>query len=195
MPSRAERRRQSRNQGGGAPSRLSALAGREVIAAVALGLAVVGVTGGALLLRGGDGGADVPGATPGVTAGAGFSPGNEDEAAIEALARKSIEVMPRNQWPALYDDFTAEFQSRCPREQFVQAGIEAAQEQGANLARLGYVRLEDVSVEGEAATATIIGEVKGSFEYKILAAFQKQEGAWKLAPAGGTSGCQAFNRP
>jgi len=194
MPSRAERRRQSRRQDGGEPSWLSALAGREVVAAVVLGLAVVGVTGGALLLTGGDGGDGEAGPPP-ATAGASFSPGNEDEAAIEALARRSIEVMPRNQWPALYEDFTAEFRSRCPREQFVQAGIDAAQEQGGNLVKLGYVRLEDVSVQGEAATATIIGEVKGSFEYKILAAFQKEEGAWKLAPAEGTSGCQAFNRP
>ena len=103
--------------------------------------------------------------------------------------------MPRNQWPSLYDDFTAEFRSRCSREEFIQSGIEAAQEQGANLARLGFVRLEDVSVQGDAATATIIGEVTGSFEYAVLAAFQRESGAWKLAPPEGTSGCQAFNRP
>lgn len=146
---------------------------------------------GALLLfsSGGNGNDSTP--TPGTA----FSPSNVDEAAIAALAQKSIEVMPRNQWPSLYGDFTAEFQARCPRDEFIQTGIEAAQEQGTNLSRLGFVRLEDVSVGEGQATATIIGEVKSSFEYEVYAAFQKQEGQWKLAPADGTSGCQAFNRP
>ena len=192
MPSRAERRRQSRRTDAGAPSRFSAFASREVLGALVLGLAVVAAIGGVLLLTGGGG--DDAGA-PAATAGATFSPSNADEAAIEALARRSIEVLPRNQWPELYDDFTVEFQARCPREVFVQAGIDAAQEQGANLTKLGYVRLERVSVEGDKATATIIGEVKGSFEYQVFGAFQKVDGAWKLAAAADTTGCQAFNRP
>lgn len=153
-----------------------------------VGLAAV--IGGVVLFSGGG---DNNNATP--TPGPAFSPSNADQAAIAALAQKSIEVMPRNQWPSLYGDFTSEFQARCPQDEFIQSGIEAAQEQGTNLSRLGFVRLEDVSVQEGQATATIIGEVKGSFEYEVYAAFQMQEGQWKLAPADGTSGCQAFNRP
>ncbi len=187
MPSRAERRRQSKRPDAGR----SFLASREVVTALVLGVSVLGIAGAVLLFSGG--GDEGTSAT--TTPGPSFSPSNEDEAAIAALAEKSIEVLPQNQWPALYDDFTAEFQSRCPKDEFIQAGIEAAQEQGANLTRLGYVRLEAVSIEGDRATATIIGEVKGSFEYPVFAAFQKQESGWKLSAADGTSGCQAFNRP
>ena len=192
MPSRGERRRQARRPDASTPSRFSALASREVLGALVLGLGVVAAIGGVLLFTGGDGGDS---GAPAATNGPAFSPSNADEAAIEALARRSIEVLPLNQWPTLYDDFTADFQARCPREEFVQAGIRAAQEQGANLTNLGYVRLEQVSVEGDEATATITGEVRGSFEYQVFGAFQKVDGAWKLSPADGTSGCQAFNRP
>ena len=188
MPSRAERRRQSRRPDASPSSLLS----REVIGALVLGVSVVGVVGAVLLFSGGGGDGTPSGTT---TPGPSFSPSNEDEAAIASLSEKSIEVLPRNQWPPLYEDFTAEFQARCPKDRFIQAGIDAAREQGANLTKLGYVRLEDVSVAGDQATATIIGEVKGSLEYQVFAAFQKQDGAWKLAPADGTSVCQAFNRP
>jgi hypothetical protein len=187
MPSRAERRRQTR----GPYKRPSFLVNREVLAGFVLGVAVVAAAGAVVLFSGGEDGGPSVTSTPRPE----YSPASEEEAAIAALARRSIEVMPRNQWPSLYDDFTAEFQSRCSREEFIQSGIEAAQEQGANLARLGFVRLEDVSVQNDAATATIIGEVTGSFEYEVLAAFQRESGTWKLAPPEGTSGCQAFNRP
>lgn len=148
MPSRAERRRHLREEKAGGPTWSGELFGREVIAALILGVAVLAVGGLALLLSGGDGGQEA--ATPAAT-GTGrptFSPANADEAAIQELARKSIEALPRNQWPSLYDDFVPEFQARCSREEFVQAGQAAAEEQGENLPRLGYVRLEDVSVTG-----------------------------------------------
>jgi len=161
-----------------------------VVGALALTSGLAAVVGIVVLFSGGGDGSDAT-----VTPGPAFSPSNADEAAISVLAQKSIEVMPRNQWPSLYGDFTYEFQARCPQDEFIQSGIDAAQEQGANLSRLGFVRLENVSVGEDQATATIIGEVKGSFEYEVYAAFQKQEGQWKLAPADGTSGCQAFNRP
>ena len=187
MPSRAERRRQSKRP----EPRSSTLLSREVLGALVLGVSVVGIVGAVLLFSGGGG--DAPSGTS--TPGPSFSPSNDDEAAIAALAQRSIDVLPQGQWPTLYDDFTAEFQERCPRDAFIQAGISAAQEQGANLQKLGFVRVDDVSIEGDRATATITGEVKGSFEYQVYGAFQKQDGAWKLAAAEDTAGCQAFNRP
>ncbi|HSP56479.1 MAG TPA: hypothetical protein VLS25_12935 [Dehalococcoidia bacterium] len=167
----------------------------EVLGALLLAAGVVIVAGVVLLLSGGGGGSDGAASSATGTARPAFSPSNEDEAAIAALAEKSIEALPRNQWPALYDEFTAAFQARCPRDQFIQAGIDAAQEQGTNLAKLGYVRLEQVSIEGDQATATVIGEVKGGPEYTIYAAFARENGAWKLSAAQDTAGCQAFTRP
>jgi hypothetical protein len=83
MPSRSERRRQARQP----DARPSFLLSREVLGALALGLAVVGVVGAVLLLSGG--GDDPPRGPPAIT-GAAFSPSNDDEAAIAALAQRSI---------------------------------------------------------------------------------------------------------
>ena len=197
MPGRGERRRKRQPSDATPAQRYSVFGSREVLGAGILGAGVLAVIGGALLLSGGgdDGADDGSQATVTASAGASFSAANADEAAIEALARKSIEVLPRGKWPTLYDDFTAEFQARCPKEEFVQAGITAAQEQGANLTKLGFVRLDQVSIAGTTATAVITGEVQGVLEYQVNAAFQNVDGAWKLAPAADTQGCQAFNRP
>lgn len=116
-----------------------------------------------------------------------------DQQAIEALARRSIEVLPAGQWPSLYDDFTPDFQGRCPRAEFDQAGVDAAQQLGASLQLLAYKRLEELKVDGSSASAVIIGELQGQGEYKTGASFQNI-GGWKLAPAPGTDGCSAFNR-
>lgn len=117
-----------------------------------------------------------------------------DEEAIQWLARRSIEVLPAGQWPSLYDSFTSEFQQRCPRAQYDQVGVDAAAEQGDNLRLLRFKRLESVTVDGSTAQAVIVGEVAGQSEYQIQAAFQKENGSWKIAPAPGTEGCAAFGR-
>jgi hypothetical protein len=161
-----------------------------------LGASVAAIVG-AVLLFSGDGGGDEETVATTITPGPTFSPASADEAAIADLARKSIDGLPRNEWPALYDDFTTGFQARCTREDFVQVGIEAADAQRAegNLPLLGYARLEDLSVTADSATATIIGVVRGKFEYEIYAAFQRQEGIWRLSPPEGTAGCEGFTRP
>jgi len=123
-----------------------------------------------------------------------FSPTTPDDFAIEALARRSIEVLSAGQWPSLYDDFTEEFRARCPREQFVAGGETNANELGDQLQLLGYKRLEDVVYSGEAATAVIVGELRGQSEYRVGSAFRRVGGTWKLAPDTGTEGCAAFNR-
>ena len=119
-------------------------------------------------------------------------PSTPDELAIEALARRSIEVLPAGEWPSLYEDFTPEFQQRCPRQEFIDGGARSASELGANLPLLAYKRLEQVSVTGETATAVIVGEIRGQSEYSIQAAFQRVDGVWKLAPEASTEGCAAF---
>jgi hypothetical protein len=119
-------------------------------------------------------------------------PATSDEEAIQWLARRSIEVLPAGQWPSLYDSFTSEFQQRCPREEFGQVGEDTATEWGDNLQLLGFKRVESVIIEGSTAQAVIVGEVVGQSEYQIQAAFQKEDGAWKIAPAPDTQGCEAF---
>jgi hypothetical protein len=151
---------------------------------------VVGIIGGLALFASGDD----DGAAPSGTQPATFSPSNPDQAAIDALARRSIEVLPRGEWPSLYDDFGPEFHARCPREEFAQGGATNAQELGSSLPLLGYKRLEELNISGDNATALIVGELRGSPEYKVSAAFQRIDGIWKLAPVPETEGCQAFTR-
>jgi hypothetical protein len=170
---------------------------REVIGVGVLAAGVVAVIGAlALFSGGGDGDEDggesaVASSTP---APAVFSPVTADDLAIEALARRSIEVLPAGQWPALYADFTPEFQARCPQEQFDAGGEANATELGTNLQLLGYRRLEDTTVGADSADAVIVGELRGQSEYRIKAAFQRVDGTWMIAPAADTSGCQAFIR-
>ena len=121
-------------------------------------------------------------------------PGAGGEQGIQTLARRSIEALPAGQWPSLYDSFTSEFQGRCPRAEFDRAGLEAAAQLGDDLRLLRFKRLESVTVEGLIARAIIVGEIAGQSEYQIQAAFQLEDGGWKIAPASGTAGCEAFGR-
>ena len=125
---------------------------------------------------------------------AGAQPTGGGEEAIPTLARRSIEVLPAGQWPSLYDSFTSEFRQRCTREQFAQAGVDAAAELGDNLRLLRFKRTENITIEGSTAQAVVVGEIAGQSEYKIQSAFQIEDGVWKIAPASGTQGCAAFGR-
>jgi hypothetical protein len=155
-----------------------------------LAVGVIGTVA-ALALFAGGGGGDEEGAgpTPAV-----FSPASPDDFAIEALARRSIEVLPAGEWPSLYGDFVPEFQARCPQDAFNAGGQQNATDLGAQLQLLAYNRLEDVVFNGDAATAVIVGELRGQSEYRVSSAFQRVDGVWKLAPVEGTEGCAAFNR-
>jgi hypothetical protein len=121
-------------------------------------------------------------------------PATSHEEAIQWLARRSIEVLPAGQWPSLYDSFTSEFQQRCPREEFAQAGEDAAIQMGDNLTLLRFKRTEGMSIEGLNAQVVIVGEIVGQGEYQIQAAFRNENGDWKIAPAPDTQGCEAFGR-
>jgi hypothetical protein len=120
---------------------------------------------------------------------------SSDQDNIRALARRSIEVLPQGQWPSLYNDFTADFQARCTLADFTQAGVDSATNLGASLHLLEFSDLKDLAINGTTATATIVGDLSGQANsaYDVDAAFAKENGAWKLAAASGTTGCQAFN--
>ena len=160
----------------------------------------------ALLASGGtgDGGAATGDADPPVSEGGApdtdaspvdeVQPGANAEQEIRSLARRSIEALPAGRWPSLYDSFTSEFQGRCPRAAFDQAGLDAAVQLGDDLQLLRFKRLESVTVEDSIAQAIIVGEIAGQSEYQIQAAFQLEGGSWKMAPASGTAGCEAFSR-
>lgn len=132
--------------------------------------------------------------TPATLPGGSGSPGNAAEERLIQLARDSIELLPAGRWPELYDQFTSDFQARCTREEFAQAGEAGAEAVGSNLSLLGFVRLDDLVISGDTATGTIVGEVRGQSEYTVDVAYAIEGGVWKLAPATGTSGCSAFNR-
>jgi len=119
---------------------------------------------------------------------------SDAEAPIGELARRSVEVLPAGEWPSLYDSFTMEYQQRCPRAEFEQAGIASAEQLGASLSLLQFLRLEELSVTADVAGATIVGQIEGQNEYRVRAAFKIEEGEWKLAPAANTTGCNAFDR-
>ena len=152
-----------------------------------LGVAVAGIVGGLAIFAGGR---DDTTEEPPLL----FTPTTPDDFAIEALARRSIEVLPGGQWPSLYDDFTQEFQARCPRDEFVAGGETNATELGPQLQLLGFKRLQNVAYNGDSATAVIVGELRGQSEYRVSSAFQRVDGTWKLAPDADTEGCAAFNR-
>ena len=102
--------------------------------------------------------------------------------------------MATDGWPSLYDSFTSEFRQRCPREQFDQAGVDASTQLGDDLRLLRFKRTESMTIEGSSAQAVIVGQIAGQSEYQIQAAFQIEDGGWKIAPASGTKGCEAFGR-
>ena len=125
--------------------------------------------------------------------GAPFNPTDADGLAITALAQKSIEVLPQGQWPTLYADFVPDFTQRCSQAEFVQAGVDAATNLGEDLALIGYVGMQDVTLNGDTAQGTIIGELKGKSKYLVSASFQNVDGVWKIAPGPDTTGCQSFS--
>ncbi|SRR6266545_1183028 len=190
MDRRSDRRRRLR---AGGDQQASLLRPRDLFVVAVMGGVVLLIVVGVVVLSGGSDGAQDGVGAPSVSAPL-FSPSSPDEVAIAALARNSIEVLPRGEWPSLYESFTAEYQERCPRDEFVAAGEAGAAEQGDNLPLLGFVGLEAVVIEGETATAVIVGEIRGASQYRVSGAFQKVDGTWKLAPAAGTEGCAAFNR-
>jgi hypothetical protein len=174
---------------GGPPRRTILLRPWELMVAAVLGGALLAAFVAFLLLRGGDDG------SPAASVPSPLNATTPDEIAIESLGRQAVEALPNGEWPLLYDQFTVEFQARCAREQFVAAGEQDAQAQGDRLPLIRFVRMEDMVIEGETAKGVIVGEVTGESEYRIRGAFQKVNGTWKLAPAGGTEDCtSAFER-
>lgn len=151
-----------------------------------IGIATVAVVGFILSsTRGGDGG------DTGISGGS-----DTDQADIQALASRSIEVLPAGLWPTLYDDFTAEFRERCDLVAFTDAGVASATSLGDSLQLLEFKEMKELTITGETASGTIVGryhEVAGS-DYDIEAAFAREDGHWKIAPAPDTTGCSAFNQ-
>jgi len=151
------------------------------------------ILGAVLITRGGGDGDDDATTAPRPSAsGVRLDPTDADSEAIINLARLSIEVLPRGEWPTLYDDFTAEFQQRCTPADFTQAGVDSGTNLGADLQLLAFKYIQDVTFTSDTATGTIVAEVQGKYEYQVTIAFQREEGSWRIAPVGGTTGCSAF---
>jgi hypothetical protein len=157
-------------------------------------IGVLVIVGAVLLTRGGGGETDTATTAPLPSAsGVPLQPTDEDSEAVINLARESIEVLPRGEWPTLYNDFTDEFRGRCSPEAFAQAGVDSATNLGADLQLLAFKFLQDVTFTGDTANGTIVAEVTGKYEYQVTIAFQREGGAWKIAPVANATGCSAFN--
>lgn len=137
-------------------------------------------------------GASTGTASPGST-NSGSPAGQAD---IQALARRSIEVLPAGQWPSLYEDFTAEFRGRCGLVVFTQAGVDSATSLGDSLQLLEFKQLKELAITGDTASGIIVGGYRGidGSDYDIQAAFAREDGRWKIAPAPNTTDCSAFNQ-
>ena len=170
----------------------------ELIAAAFLIVGIVAIVAAVVVTQngGGEGTASVTATateTPLPSAsGVRLEPTDADSEAIINLARKSIEVLPQGQWPSLYTDFVASFAQRCSIEAFTQAGIDSSTGLGDDLQLLGFKFIQDVTITGDTATGTIVGELRGKTEYQVDAAFAKENDAWKIAPVPDTEGCSAF---
>ena len=170
----------------------------ELIAAGFLIFGIVAIVAAVVVTQSGDNegtngvAATVTGAPLPSASGVRLEPADADSEAIIALARKSIEVLPQGQWPSLYPDFVASFTERCSVEEFAQAGIDSSTGLGEDLQLLGFKFIQDVTITGETAAGTIVGELRGKTEYQVDAAFAKEDGAWKIAPVPDTEGCSAF---
>jgi len=188
MPTRSERRRALRRALSGSElpvGQQPLVRTRDVVIAAAVLGSIVSIVVVAIVvftMGGGDSGNEA------------FVARTADEKAIEDLARRSIEVLPRGQWSSLYGSFTEEFQQRCSQQQFTDVGVAEAERLSASLALLSFKRLEDVSIEGESARAVIVGQIEGQPEYRVEARFQNVSGVWKLAPGPNAQGCDAFER-
>lgn len=192
MPeSRADRRRKER-EGGGTPiwRRPEVLTGA-IIAAIGIATFVIVV----VLLSGGGGDDDDTASDPEATeVPIVFVPKTEDDVAIDALARRTVEALPNGQWPELYPSFTEEYHTRCPEEDFIAAGVESANQLGQSLQQISYVRLQNVDyLDATNVRMVIVGSVPQG-EYTLEAFFQKIDGSWRIAPNPGTEGCNAFSR-
>jgi len=120
--------------------------------------------------------------------------GTSDEKSIESLGQRSIEDLPPGDYASFYESFTSGFRQRCPRNEFLQAGEQAETDLGDDRPFLRFKRLEDVFIQEDNARAVIVGQVAAQPEYKVQAAFQKEDGTWRIAPAAGTEGCQTFQQ-
>lgn len=170
------------------------LRGGDLLAAALLGAGVAVVLAAIVLMAAGSGSGGEHPVTTASPPAALFSPSTADEQAVAELARRTVEALPQGRWPALYDEFTPEFQTRCPRDEFVAVGERDAAAQGSNLALIRYKGLRSASVTDTSAEVVIVGTAAGGSEYTIRAYFQKVDGVWRIAPAPGTEGCAAFSR-
>jgi hypothetical protein len=195
LSSRSQRRRKDKSRNGGGRPRLP-LGRTERIAVAFLGIGLITILGAFLITRALTNNSDSDSTASAASTTSASSGGSaSDENDIRALARRSIEVLPQGEWPSLYNDFTADLQARCTLADFTQAGVDSATNLGASLQQLEFHDMKDLSITGDSASATIVGDIRGKTDsqYDVEAAFAREGGRWKLTPASGTAGCQAFN--
>ncbi len=191
MKPRSERRRDERE--GKAPRWSGWPVNVWAGALVSAGVVVITV-GAVLLFTGGSDDAADATPTPLFTETLLVDPVTPDQIALEEIARRTIESLPNGEWTSLYPEFTGEFQERCPFEEFVAVGEEAAVEQGPSLARIRYVGIQSFDIQPTQARVIIVAELVDRLQYTTGADFEKVDGVWRIAPVEGSVGCESFDR-
>ena len=120
-----------------------------------------------------------------------------DEAQIRGINEDFFAYLQQENWPAIYELYSAEFKGRCTLEAYV-GEIDAAkalygEEIWKNmLENSKLVSVENIQIQGDTATAEVTSSVRNSNvtedDY-----FVKEGSKWFLAPVPGTGGCETHN--
>ncbi len=131
----------------------------------------------------------IVGALPGGGNGGGDGGGEgieDNETAIRATLTHLFAAANEGDWQAMYDLMSASYQARCPFDEFA----ELAEESEEAIAERTLSDVQDVSIFGERAEATVIVEISGGGIAGTFA-FVLEDNTWRHDPPGGpNSGCQ-----
>ncbi|MBI1885698.1 MAG: hypothetical protein HYS09_05225 [Chloroflexi bacterium] len=116
-----------------------------------------------------------------------------EKADVRELGQQLVDLPVNRDWPALYALFNDDYKARCRFGEFRKVWEDAVAALSPNQANYRVKSVEDIKIEGDEASATLVtttGEVEDRFRYEMV----RQGGAWRFAPAAGTTKCDAFLR-
>jgi hypothetical protein len=117
--------------------------------------------------------------------GDGAEEGGDDASAIRSTLERLFEAAADGDWQKMYDLTSASYQARCSFDEFTQLA-ELAEEA---IAERTLHDVQDISISGDQALATVTVEISGS-RIGGTFAFVREDGAWLHVPSGGPSeGC------
>jgi hypothetical protein len=110
----------------------------------------------------------------------------DDPSAIRSTLDRMFAAAGEGDWQGMYDLMSAGYRERCPFDQFAQL----AQESEEAIAERTLSEVQDVSMFGDQAVATVVVKISGS-PIGGTFAFVRENGTWHHDPPGGpTSACR-----